>query len=195
MFVAIVFAAFALSLRACWISLENDAFTLAATIAISVLSAVYAGWLRARLVTLLSVSLASAVVLSSVFSLERVFHSPDVMFTRDRIETFYFDDPTMNFIAVVVHSTIATVIGTLAGYLVCRFRDWLTLNLLSLGIIFAVSMACGYTGYKLGGYAFPHVPSSQLSFFSCVLGAMLGTAWVVTYRSFPMSALGNLDAG
>ena len=91
MFVAIVFAAFALSLRACWISLENDAFTLAATIAISVLSAVYAGWLRARLVTLLSVSLASAVVLSSVFSLERVFHSPDVMFTRDRIETFYFE--------------------------------------------------------------------------------------------------------
>jgi len=190
-----VIVAIALSLRAFWISSQSDAFTLFATIVIAIVSGSYAGLIRGRLLTVALASLGSAVALSSTFSLERVFHSPDAMFPRNRIDTFYFDDPQTNFMAVVIYSAIATVIGTVAGYLVSRFNDWLKINSISLGIIFVVAIVCGYTGYQFGTIAFPHVARVQLSFFSAVLGVILGGAWVSTHRSFSMPRTNEPDAG
>ena len=191
----IALVAIALSLRSTWISLEDDTFTLLAVIVISVLCGAYAGWFKARLIIQLFASLGAAVTLSSVFSLERVFHSPDVMFPRTRIATFYFDDPFLNLMSVVMHSAIAATIGTLAGYLVSRYHDWLTCNLANLKIIVAVSLAFGYTGFLFGTLAFQNVTPLQMAFLSGILGGVFGVAWVSSYRSFPTKISGPDDAG
>ena len=194
-FAVFVLVSIALSLRAFWIATQNDAFAFFATIIIAILSGMYAGWLRGRLRTVIYAAFAAAIALSSTFALERVFHSPDAMFPRDRIQTYYFDDPQINLMAVVIYSTIAAVIGTLAGHLVSRFRDWLAINATNLGIIFLLALACGYTGYQFGAFAFPHAPREQLSFLSTILGNIFGVAWVSTNRSFPMQPKNERDTG
>ena len=193
-FAVFVLVSIALSLRAFWIATQNDAFAFFATIIIAILSGMYAGWLRGRLRTVIYAAFAAAIALSSTFALERVFHSPDAMFPRDRIQTYYFDDPQINLMAVVIYSTIAAVIGTLAGHLVSRFRDWLAINATNLGIIFLFALACGYTGYQFGAFAFPHAPREQLSFLSTILGNIFGIVWASTNRSFPMQPKNEHDA-
>ena len=194
-FAVFVLVSIALSLRAFWIATQNDAFAFFATIIIAILSGMYAGWLRGRLRTVIYAAFAAAIALSSTFALERVFHSPDAMFPRDRIQTYYFDDPQINLMAVVIYSTIAAVIGTLAGHLVSRFGDWLAINATNLGIIFLFALACGYTGYQFEAFAFPHAPREQLSFLSTILGNIFGVAWVSTNRSFPMQPKNERDTG
>ena len=194
-FAVFVLVSIALSLRAFWLATQDDAFTFFATIIIAILSGMYVGWLRGQLRAVIYAALGAAIALSSTLALERVFHSPDVMFPRDRIPTYYFDDPQINLMAVVMHSTIAAVIGTLAGHLVSRFRDWLTINATNLGIIFVFAIACGYTGYRFGAFAFPYAPREQRSFLSTILGIIFGVAWVSTNRSFPMQPKNERDAG
>ena len=194
-FAIVVLTGIALSLRAFWVSSQDDSFIFSATLIIAVLSGAYAAWIHGRLPVVAGAALVAAITLSSALSLERVFHSSDAIFPRGKIETFYFDDPQLNFMAVVVCSAIATVIGTLAGCLVSRFRNWISINATSLVIIFASAAVCGYTGHRLGSIVFPHVTWAQLPFFSSVLGFLFGIAWVSTNRSFPMRPEKERDAG
>ena len=192
-------AAIALGLRACWIALEDDGFILTATIIIATVVGIYVGWYRARFSRLLIAVLGAAILMSSMFALELVFHSPGAMFSRDRIAIYYFDSPQFNFSAVVVHSVIATVVGTLAGHLISRNHDWIRINSMSLKIVLAVAIATGFMGYHFGPLAFPRVAPSRLSFWSSILGIVFGVAWASSYRSFPASVkscetLGNSAA-
>ena len=194
-FLAISITAFALFLRSCWISLQSDAFTFVATVLFSVTCASYAGWLQFRLMPIALIACVSAVLLSATFSLERVFHSPDALFPRDHITEMYFDDVRMNIMAVLMHSGIAAIIGTGGGFLLSRFRNWLCRNAVNLLIAIATSVVCGYAGNTIGSMVFPHVPPAQLSFFSTVLGLILGIAWVASYRGFSVGPLWETDAG
>ena len=54
----------ALSVRALWITTQDDTFTFFATIIIAILSGMYAGWLRGGLLAVTGAALGAAIALS-----------------------------------------------------------------------------------------------------------------------------------
>ena len=178
--------AFFLALRSWWISAQNDSIANWTPSVVAFTVAIYTAWCKCDRRTVVFASAGTAFILASMLAAEVVAHFSPSDFPRQQLAwEIPYDDPTANVHQVILSAAFAACIGAVTEIVITRFRPWISLNLFALTFMALGSWAMAIAAhFVFAGYAYRFTNYTTFVVAGFLVGAILSTAYVVTYRNF-----------